>query len=49
MGKDLGQAVEAIADAVNGENERLKEFGIRSKKQGETFTYTYTLDGNVLQ
>jgi len=32
MGKDLIQAVEAIADAQNGELERLKEFGITKKK-----------------
>ena len=30
MGKPLMQAVEAIADAVTGENERLKEFGVKS-------------------
>jgi phage-related protein len=31
MGKDLMQAVEAIADAQTGELERLKEFGITKK------------------
>jgi len=30
MGKDVMQAVEAVADAVTGENERLKEFGIQA-------------------
>lgn len=42
MGKPLMQAVEAIADAVTGENERLKEFGIRASKSGDTITYAYT-------
>ncbi len=42
MGKPLSQAVEAIADAVTGENERLKEFGIVAKKVGERIVYSYT-------
>ncbi|EPG3660813.1 hypothetical protein OGQ47_006152, partial [Pseudomonas aeruginosa] len=36
------QAVEAIADAVTGENERLKEFGIKGSKSGGQITYEYT-------
>lgn len=42
MGKPVMQAVEAIADAVTGENERLKEFGIRGSKSGGQVTYEYT-------
>lgn len=42
MGKPVMQAVEAIADAVTGENERLKEFGIRASKAGDEITYEYT-------
>lgn len=42
MGKPLEQAVEAIADAVTGENERLKEFGIVARKTGEKIVYSYT-------
>ncbi|MPV86903.1 tape measure protein [Ostreibacterium oceani] len=42
MGKPLNQAVEAIADAVTGENERLKEFGIKANSKGEEVTYNYT-------
>lgn len=42
MGKDVIQAVEAIADAVTGENERLKEFGVKAHSQGNTITYEYT-------
>ena len=41
MGKDVMQAVEAIADAVTGENERLKEFGIKARKSGDRFVYEY--------
>ena len=48
MGKDINQAVEAMADAVTGENERLKEFGIKGSKKGETITYKYTArDGSA--
>lgn len=42
MGKPVMQAVEAIADAVTGENERLKEFGIKGSKKGGRVTYEYT-------
>lgn len=42
MDKPLNQAVEALADAVTGENERLKEFGITASKAGKTITYEYT-------
>lgn len=42
MGKDVMSAVEAIADAVTGENERLKEFGIKAAKQGGQIIYSYT-------
>lgn len=45
MNKDVIQAVEAMADAVMGENERLKEFGIKASKQGKFFEYTYNMDG----
>jgi hypothetical protein len=42
MGKDVMSAVEAIADAVTGENERLKEFGIKAAKEGGRIIYSYT-------
>lgn len=48
MGKDIDQAVEAIADAVTGENERLKEFGIKASTKKNTITYSYT-DSNGKQ
>ncbi len=41
MGKGIKQAVEAMADAVTGENERLKEFGLKAKKQGEKIAYSW--------
>jgi phage-related protein len=42
MGKPLMQAVEALADAVTGENERLKEFGIKARAEGDQIVYTWT-------
>lgn len=41
MGKDIVQAVEAMADAVTGENERLKEFGVKASKSGDTIAYSW--------
>jgi hypothetical protein len=48
MGKSLMQGVEAIADAVTGENERLKEFGIRAAAEGDNITYSWTENGKAL-
>jgi len=42
MGKDLNQAVEAMADAVMGENERLKEFGIKASATAKEITYRWS-------
>jgi hypothetical protein len=42
MNKPLSQAVEALADALQGEGERLKEFGIKQKVAGDQITYTWT-------
>jgi hypothetical protein len=41
MGKSLDQLIEAVADAATGEFERLKEFGIKSKKQGDQVSFTF--------
>ncbi len=41
MGKDLNQLIEAVADAATGEFERLKEFGIKSSKQGDQVAFTF--------
>lgn len=41
MGKSLDQFIEAIADAATGEFERLKEFGIKSRQQGDQVSFTF--------
>jgi len=41
MGKSLNQMVEAVADAATGEFERLKEFGIKAKKEGDNVKFTF--------
>lgn len=41
MGKDLMQMIEAVADAATGEFERLKEFGIKAKQQGDMVALTF--------
>lgn len=41
MGKTLDDMVEAVADAVTGENERLKEFGIVGALAGDQVMYTF--------
>lgn len=41
MGKNLDQMVEAVADATTGEFERLKEFGIKSKSEGDKVSFTF--------
>lgn len=41
MGKDLNQMIEAVADATTSEFERLKEFGIKAKQQGDKVTLTF--------
>ena len=43
MGKPLDSAVEAMADAVVGEFERLKEFGVRASMEGSK-TYLQYID-----
>lgn len=41
QGKSVDQLIEAILDAMTGENERLKEFGIKASKSGETTRFTF--------
>lgn len=41
MGKSLNDMVEAVADAATGEFERLKEFGIKAKSQGDMVAFTF--------
>jgi len=39
--KPLQQYVEAILDAMTGENERLKEFGIKATQSGDKVSFTF--------
>ncbi len=48
MQKDLLTAVEMMADAQTGEFERLKEFGVRSKQQGDKVTFSYSRAGKEM-
>jgi hypothetical protein len=41
LGKDFMQFIEAVADAANGEFERLKEFNIDAAKDGEKVKFTF--------
>ena len=41
MGKDLSQMIEAVADASTGEFERLKEFGIKARVEGDKVALTF--------
>ena len=41
QGKSLDQFIEAILDATSGEFERLKEFGIRAKKEGDQVSLSF--------
>lgn len=49
LGKPLMQAVEAISDAVTGENERLKELGITASMQGQKIVYTWQKGGKEMR
>lgn len=48
MGKPLEQAVEALADAMTGENERLKEFGITAETAGDEIVYRWQENGKAM-
>jgi hypothetical protein len=48
VGKGFDQLTEAIADAVTGEFERLKEFGIKAKKEGDKITFTFKEQATVV-
>jgi len=41
MNKSLNEMIEAVADAATGEFERLKEFGIKAKSEGDNVTFTF--------
>ncbi len=48
MSKPVMQGVEAMADAITGEYERLKEFGIRASKSGDQVTFSWRKNGKDL-
>jgi hypothetical protein len=48
VGKGFDQFVEAVADAVTGEFERLKEFGIKAKKEGDKITFTFKEQATII-
>lgn len=48
MSKPIMQAVEAMADAITGEYERLKEFGITTKVAGDQVSFTYRKAGKEI-
>ena len=41
VGQGFDQLAEAVADATTGEFERLKSFGIKTKKEGDKVTFTF--------
>ncbi|EKD36000.1 MAG: hypothetical protein ACD_75C01687G0001, partial [uncultured bacterium] len=41
LGKNLNQMIEAVADAATGEFERLKEFGIKTKVEGDKVSFAF--------
>ncbi len=45
MGKNLDQAVEMFADAVTGEFERLKEFGVKASVKGDQVAFRWSENG----
>jgi len=49
MGIDIDQAVEAVADAVTGENERLKGLGITARQAGKRVVYEYSINGQTMR
>jgi hypothetical protein len=41
QGKDMKQWIEAVLDSLTGENERLKEFGIKAEKNGDKVKFSF--------
>jgi hypothetical protein len=48
-GKPLSQAVEAFADAMTGEFERLKEFGVITSREGARVMFEYVANGRRIR
>lgn len=49
MGKSLDQFIEAVADASTFEFERLKEFGIKARQQGNRVAFTFQGQTTVMK
>lgn len=49
MGTDMMSGVEAIADAMTGENERLKGYGVTASVAGDQITYAWTQNGKQMK
>jgi len=49
VGKSFDQFAEAIADAVTGQFERLKEFGIKASKEGDKVSFTFKGQTTVVE
>ena len=49
MSKSLDQAVEMFLDAVRGENERLKEFGVSAQTVGDKIVYHWSENGRDME
>lgn len=48
MGKGIMQAVEMFADAMTGEFERIKEFGVKARVQGDQVTFAWKQHGKAM-
>lgn len=48
MGKSIDDAVEMMADAVTGEFERLKEFGVTASQAGDKVTFRWMKNGKTM-
>lgn len=46
--KPISSAVEALGDAIRGENERLKEFGVNARTKGDMIYYHYSYNGKKM-
>ena len=49
MGKGLMESVEALADAMTGQFERLKEFGIQTRATAKQVTFYWVENGKQMQ
>lgn len=49
VGKGIDQFTEALADAVTGQFERLKEFGIKAQKEGDKVSFTFKGQTTVVE